>query len=296
MLERTMEDLIANFPSEFFGRHRLTLLGRQGTFQNVGRYDLLFKDEFGTQIIMELKAVGARYEDATQLARYRDALIEKGTKNVLMWLVAPSIPRSVRDFLEHVGIEYTEIHESEFLRVADRHTCLQDQNRSDPHVTAASGKEFPKRHGADKTHGSTDWFLNTDEGEAPGVGAFSRMIDGSCVALWGRPDRLDPEDRLSVPLAGERVFLYLNKIGIIAAGFFTNEPPKAGNTIFGKANEREFHRVIADVIVVDSSRAVSASEAFEMTSYRLPTLRAFCRLDPTAAQRIYEELMARQPK
>jgi len=119
VLEREMEDLIADHPNEFF-RHRLTLQGRQGHFQEVGRYDLLFVDEYGTQILMELKAVPAKYENATQLARYKDALREKNITNVLMWLVAPSIPRSVRDFLDQIGIEYTEIHEAEFRMVAAR--------------------------------------------------------------------------------------------------------------------------------------------------------------------------------
>ena len=38
-----------------------------------------------------------------------------------MWLVAPLIPHSVREFLDRIGIEYTEIHIAEFRRVADRH-------------------------------------------------------------------------------------------------------------------------------------------------------------------------------
>jgi len=118
VLEREMEDLIADHPGAFFPRHRFTLQGRQGHFQDVGRYDLLFVDEFGTQILMELKAVPARYENATQLARYSDALREKNARNVQMWLIAPSIPRSVRDFLDQIGIEYTEIHEAEFRKVA----------------------------------------------------------------------------------------------------------------------------------------------------------------------------------
>ncbi len=103
-----MEDLIAEYPQEFFPRKSLRLQGRQKSFREVGRFDLLFSDEFGTQILMELKAVTAKYEDATQLAKYRDALLANGTANALMWLVAPSIPRSVRDFLDHIGIEYTE--------------------------------------------------------------------------------------------------------------------------------------------------------------------------------------------
>jgi hypothetical protein len=115
-----MEDLIADHPNEFFPRHRFTLKGRQGNFPEFGRYDLLFVDEFGTQVLMELKAVPAKYENATQLARYSDALREKDATNVQMWLVAPSIPRSVRDFLDQIGIEYTEIHEAEFRKVAAR--------------------------------------------------------------------------------------------------------------------------------------------------------------------------------
>lgn len=38
-----------------------------------------------------------------------------------MWLVAPQISTSVREFLDRIGIEYTEIHEAEFRRVAERH-------------------------------------------------------------------------------------------------------------------------------------------------------------------------------
>lgn len=38
-----------------------------------------------------------------------------------MWLVAPSIPGAIREFLDRIGIEYTEIHEAQFRRVAERH-------------------------------------------------------------------------------------------------------------------------------------------------------------------------------
>ena len=70
---------------------------------------------------MELKARTAKYEDASQLAKYKDALEAAGERNILMWLVAPQIPKSVRDFLDGIGIEYTEIHEPEYRNVASRH-------------------------------------------------------------------------------------------------------------------------------------------------------------------------------
>lgn len=87
----------------------------------MGRFDLLFEDEFQTKILMELKARPGKYEDATQLARYKDELQRRGQRSVLMWLVAPQIPTSVREFLDRIGIEYSEIHISEFRQVAERH-------------------------------------------------------------------------------------------------------------------------------------------------------------------------------
>lgn len=121
MIERDMEDLLANFPGDFFPRKNLVLRGRQESFAGIGRFDLLFEDEFQSTILMELKVRPAKYEDATQVARYRDGLKRQGRKNVFMWLIAPQISPSVREFLEDKGIEYSEIHISEFRRVAERH-------------------------------------------------------------------------------------------------------------------------------------------------------------------------------
>jgi hypothetical protein len=121
MLERDMENLIAAFPEEFFPGHSLVLRGRQQAFAGIGRFDLLFTDRYETSVLMELKAVTAKYENATQLAKYRDALEAQGKRNILMWLVAPHIPNSVREFLDRIGIEYSEIHEAHLRRVAERH-------------------------------------------------------------------------------------------------------------------------------------------------------------------------------
>lgn len=121
MNERDMEDLIAAYPAEFFPQNKLTLKGRQKSFAGVGRFDLLFEDEFQTNILMELKARPARYEDATQVAKYKEELERQGETNILMWLVAPQVPNTVREFLDRIGIEYSEIHDATFRRVAARH-------------------------------------------------------------------------------------------------------------------------------------------------------------------------------
>ena len=46
-----------------------------------------------------------------------------------MWLVAPRIPKAVCEFLDRIGIEYSEIHEAEFRHVAERHGIALDANR-----------------------------------------------------------------------------------------------------------------------------------------------------------------------
>ena len=90
---------------------------------------------------MELKAVTAKYEDASQLAKYKDALVQRGERNLLMWLVAPHIPNSVREFLDRIGIEYSEIHEAQFRRVAERHDVkLQTEEIPTPKVKASKNQ------------------------------------------------------------------------------------------------------------------------------------------------------------
>ncbi|NOX62249.1 MAG: DUF91 domain-containing protein [Chloroflexi bacterium] len=148
MLEKEMEDLIANYPDDFFPRKRLVLIERQKTFPGVGRFDLLFEDEFGTSILMELKARPAKYEDATQLARYRDVLLSRGHRNIIMWLVAPQISLSVRDFLDQVGIEYSEIHESEFRRIAERHGYVIGEAKTLPEQESISSEALHTQTGS----------------------------------------------------------------------------------------------------------------------------------------------------
>jgi hypothetical protein len=53
--------------------------------------------------------------------KYKLALEEKGEKNVIMWLVAPIVPKHVADFLDRFGVEHSEIHEAEFRQIASRH-------------------------------------------------------------------------------------------------------------------------------------------------------------------------------
>lgn len=136
MIEREMEDLISAYPNEFFPRKELTFVERQRSFPGVGRFDLLFSDRFANQILMELKRVPARVVDAEQLVKYQEALATGGYQNVILWLVAPTIPKQTEDFLDRYGIEHTVIHEAEFRQVAARHGYTFD---SETKATPVSG-------------------------------------------------------------------------------------------------------------------------------------------------------------
>src|SRR5262249_50956736 len=84
-------------------------------------------------VLIELKARPAKYEDADQLAKYRTAIQETGTGNVIMWLVSPLIPKPIRDFLDSIGIDYTEIHEAEFRAIASKNSfTIQSETQSSP--------------------------------------------------------------------------------------------------------------------------------------------------------------------
>lgn len=158
MLEKDMEELLARYPQDFFPRKNLLLKDRQRSFSGVGRFDLLFTDEYGTNILMELKARTAKYEDATQLAKYFDALKQLGEKNIIMWLVAPQIPNSIREFLDNIGIEYSEIHDSEYKRIADIHN-YQLQTSQQQNITHVD--EFPSNKTKNKNTKYTGAYRST---------------------------------------------------------------------------------------------------------------------------------------
>jgi len=162
MIEREMEDLISSYPTEFFPRKELTLVNRQGSFPGVGRYDLLFSDRFANEIVMELKRVPVKASDADQLVKYQEALVASGHRNVMLWIVAPTIPKQTEDFLDRYGIEHSVIHEAEFRQVAAKHSYTFQSENTPP---AAQNETQPsaRPHGA--TAAGTFSFVHSGNGK-----------------------------------------------------------------------------------------------------------------------------------
>lgn len=152
MTAREMEDLIAEFPNDFycFRDKGLTLIGRQQTLPGFGRYDLLFEDCFHTKIVMELKARPLSFEDrnrlAGQITNYQQGIVDGGGTNIAMFVVAVSIPKTIQRFLEEHEIWCYEIREPEFRRVAKQHcySCPAEEPRSE---TSAASSLTPRRRG-----------------------------------------------------------------------------------------------------------------------------------------------------
>lgn len=144
--------------------------------------------------------------------------------------------------------------------------------------------------------GSGNWFFNTDEAEAEGRGAYRQMLVKSCVAVWRFKDSRDPRQVLSRPSAGERVFLYLKKIGFIATGIFAGDDVVPDESIFGPGAPEAFSRKLVDLVSVPKSRAVTLAELKQMKG-RLNYRSTLCQIrDEETVTNLFKTIMSRATK
>ena len=108
MLEKDIENLIAQYPDEFFPASGLKLIGQQ---VKLGRCyaDIIFEDKYQRKIIIEVKR-GILSRDASgQVMEYYGLLKTQNPTDVVeLILCANVIPQERRQFLETVGIECKE--------------------------------------------------------------------------------------------------------------------------------------------------------------------------------------------
>lgn len=130
-----------------------------------------------------------------------------------------------------------------------------------------------------------DWFFNTNE--TYGKGAYKNMVEQAVIAVYGYSDG---KERLDKPTPGDRVFMYVNNIGIIGKGKIADEESFSSGSVFGKKNDREFHRKLDDFQSVSTKDAIKAAEVTHM-GYNLPVRSTLCRIyNPGVARRIAEEV------
>lgn len=133
-----------------------------------------------------------------------------------------------------------------------------------------------------------DWFFNTNE--TYGKGAYRKMVEQTVIAVYGYPDA---KERLDKPSPSDRVFLYVNNIGIIGKGLVGNEESFSSSSVFDKEEDREFHRRLVDFKAVSPKNAIKSAEVSQM-GYILPVRSTLCKIyNPIVARRISEEIERR---
>lgn len=129
MLEKDIENLIANYPKEFFPKEEFTLVSQQYTLEK-RRIDILFKDKYNRLIIVEIKRGILSREASGQIIEYYGLLKnEFPDKTIELILCANTIPRERKTFLENVGIECKEITLREIIRVSEKYKYTFSDDR-----------------------------------------------------------------------------------------------------------------------------------------------------------------------
>jgi len=122
MLEKDIENLLANHPEEFFPKLRLKLEGQQ---VKLGTYfaDIVFQDETGDTVIVEVKR-GILSRDAVgQIMDYYGMLKRREpNRNIRLMLVANVIPRERIVYLKEIGISCIEIPVSKIWDTARKYS------------------------------------------------------------------------------------------------------------------------------------------------------------------------------
>jgi len=188
MLEKDIENLIANYPDEIFPNEKLQLIGQQINIEG-RKIDLLFKDKFNRNIIIEVKRGILTREASGQIAEYF-GLLKSTNKNEIYELVlcANVIPPERKIFLEHIGIECKELGVSFITNLASKYdyTFLDDK--------PSYSIDYQKKYNIIEPQ------LNN--------------IDNDDISVWifqGNPNRYDVLNSLSDKEIGNRIHWLVNQ-------------------------------------------------------------------------------------
>ncbi len=122
MLEKDMENLIAQYPEEFFPRSHFTLKGQQISLGKCYA-DIVFEDKYDRKVIVEIKRGILGRNAIGQIIEYYGLIKqEMPAQFVELILCANTIPNERRAFLENSGIDCKEIKENRFLEIAKKYS------------------------------------------------------------------------------------------------------------------------------------------------------------------------------
>lgn len=162
MYEREIEQILYNYPEII--EEGLEPIGRQVSLFGK-RADLLFMDDSGKKLIVELKRGEVTREHVGQLIEYLGSMLRNEKEDVRAMLVAGSIPSSMQVALDHFGIEWKTVSDSQLV------AFLQERGEEETaqRVHAAKRREKPEA----KTRGVS---LRSIE-PGPSIHLVDRIID-----------------------------------------------------------------------------------------------------------------------
>jgi hypothetical protein len=148
MLESFMEDLLWEYPDEFWPGRGFKKERRQHSLSEAGRLDISFRDSHERLWVIEVKAVPVRIEIADQVHRYADKLRELNPHDrPIAAVVGPVIGASVRDSLNNWGVEWFEFSEAMFRRVAnEKGISMEPIPELDADALKSSRRAQPAQH------------------------------------------------------------------------------------------------------------------------------------------------------
>jgi len=122
MLEKDIENIIAQYPDEFFPESKLKLVGQQVKLGTCYA-DIIFSDKYDRTIIIEVKRGILSRDGAGQIMEYYGLLKQQDPAKVIeLILCANVIPHERKLFLENAGIECKELGLSLIQTIAQKHS------------------------------------------------------------------------------------------------------------------------------------------------------------------------------
>jgi hypothetical protein len=161
MIEREMQDLLWKYPAKFFNEPLKQFAWEISS--DVGRADIVFEDQYGRLLIVEVKRGKLPREAIGQLLDYFGMMKQRyPDKSVEMMVVAWTIPAERRLICEHRDIACREISEKTFRDIAAEVGYVFASEATQPSQSMGVSLPAPVSHASveQKNESGSNWSFN----------------------------------------------------------------------------------------------------------------------------------------
>jgi Endonuclease NucS len=161
MIEREMQDLLWKYSAKFFNEQLKQFAWEMSS--EVGRADIVFEDQYGRLLIVEVKRGKLPREAIGQLLDYFGMMKQRyPDKSVEMMVVAWTIPSERRLTCEQRDIECREISEKTFRDVAAEvgYVFASEAAQSSQSIGVSLPAQVPRASVEQKHESGSNWSFN----------------------------------------------------------------------------------------------------------------------------------------